>query len=121
MVAMSSHRTETLGRRDRLLRKQVPRQLFRVIPIVLNPIPPPFGWLVIIYAYVRPTAPATVADMLPRLWRWLRLLPVRPPPMRAAAPNVALAMTPRHHRTHDDLAGTGTRGPCSPLNSGRPS
>ena len=63
MVAMSSHRTETLGRRDRLLRKQVPRQLLRVIPIVLNPLPPPLGWLVIIYAYRNPRTMLT-----PQFW-----------------------------------------------------
>ena len=50
VIEMSTRPTKSLSRRDRLLRKQVPRQLLRVIPIVLNPVPPPFGWLIIIYA-----------------------------------------------------------------------
>lgn len=45
---------ERMSRRDALLRRDAPRHLWKVLPIVVNPLPPPLSWMLFLYAYAHP-------------------------------------------------------------------
>lgn len=43
-----------LSRKDALIKRDAPRDLWKVLPLVLNPLPPPLGWALILFAYQNP-------------------------------------------------------------------